>query len=133
MLKGHVFKNQRFGNHIFALFMNTFLGGKNGVINGYKNSMSITYSGSELTIGPGVVCIQGRFLEEDSSTTLNAGTNTLYCKLVLEIDLDKENTEIDFNQAYYKIVSGESGYVGLTTDDIAGKNSGVYQYELCRF
>lgn len=133
MLKGHVFKNQRFGNHIFALFMNTFLGGKNGVINGYKNSMSINYSGSELTIGAGAVCIQGRFLEEDSSAKINVGTNTLYCKLILEIDLDKENTETDFNQAYYKIVSGESGYTGLTTDDIVGKNSGVYQYELCRF
>lgn len=39
MLKGHVFKKQRFGNEIFALFIDTFLNGKNGISNNYKNSM----------------------------------------------------------------------------------------------
>ena len=77
MLKGHVFINQNFGNHIFALFMNTFLAGRNGVVNGYKNSMNLTYSGSSVTVDSGALCVQGRFLEEDSSTTLDAGTKCL--------------------------------------------------------
>ena len=65
MLKGHVFKDQIFENQIFALFINTFLDGHNGIVNNYKNSMEISYSGSNLTINSGAICIQGRFLEED--------------------------------------------------------------------
>lgn len=133
MLKGHVFSKQLFGNPIFALFVNTFLNGKNGVSNNYKNGMNVTYSGSTLTIDSGAVCIQGRFLEEDTSTTLSAGTDTAFCKLVLEIDLDKQNTESEFNQGSYKIVKSTSNYPSLTQTNIVKNNSGIYQYELARF
>ena len=36
MLKGHVFKKQRFGNEIFALFIDTFLAQKCGIAKNYK-------------------------------------------------------------------------------------------------
>ena len=133
MLKGHVFSRQLFGNPIFALFINTFLNGVNGVSNNYKNGMAVTYSGSTVTIDSGAVCIQGRFLEEDTYTTLSAGTNTAYCKLVIEIDLDKENTESEFTQASYKIITSTSGYPNLTQTNIVKNVAGVYQYELARF
>lgn len=133
MLKGHVFSKQLFGNPIFALFINTFLNGANGVSNNFKNGMAVTYSGSNVSIDTGAVCIQGRFLEEDSSTTLSAGTNSAYCKLVIEIDLDKQNTESEFNQASYKIITSTSAYPNLTQTNIVKNNSGVYQYELARF
>lgn len=133
MLKGHVFKEQIFGNQIFALFINTFLNGANGVSNNYKNGLEITYSGSTLTVQSGAVCIQGRFLEEDTSTDIAAGTDTAYCKLVIEIDLNNQNTEETFTQATYKIVKGSTGYPELTQTDIVKNNSGIYQYELARF
>lgn len=133
MLKGQVFAEQLFENQIFALFINTFLNGTNGVSADYKNGMAVTYSGSNVTIDSGSVCIQGRFLEEDTSTTLAAGTESMYCKLVIEIDLDKRNTESDFEQGYYKIVKSVSDYPTLTQSDIVNTNSGVYQYELARF
>lgn len=133
MLKGHVFKEQIFGNQIFALFINTFLNGQNGISNAYKNSMKVTYSGNTLTIQSGAVCIQGRFLEEDTSKDISAGTDNSYCKLVIEIDLDKQNTESQFNQASYKIVKSSSGYPNLTQNDIVKNNAGIYQYELVRF
>lgn len=133
MLKGHVFSKQIFGNPIFALFINTFLDGKNGVSNNYKNGMKVTYSGTNLTINSGAVCIQGRFLEEDTSTTISSGTDNSYCKLVIEIDLDKENTESDFTQGTYKIVKSSSGYPNLTQSNIVKNVSGIYQYELARF
>lgn len=133
MLKGHVFINQTFGNHIFALFMNTFLAGHNGVINGYKNSMNLTTSGSQVTISSGALCVQGRFLEEDTSTTLDAGTNDAYCKLVLTVNLDRENTISNFAQGYYEILKGVSAYPTLTQNDIVNSNSGIYQYELASF
>ena len=133
MLKGHVFSKQLFGNPIFALFINTFLSGTDGVSNNYKNGMAVTYNGSTVTIDSGAVCIQGRFLEEDTYTTLSAGTNTAYCKLVIEINLDKENTESEFTQGSYKIITNTSGYPDLTQTNIVKNVSGVYQYELARF
>lgn len=133
MLKGQVFSNQLFQNEIFALFINTFLNGKNGINNGFKNSMAVSYSGSNVTIASGAVCIQGRFLEESSSTTLDAGTATSYCKLVIEIDLDKVNTTEDFQQGYYRVISNASTYPTLTQTDIVNNVSGVYQFELARF
>lgn len=133
MLKGHVFKEQIFGNQIFALFINTFLNGQNGVSNNYKNGMKVTSSGSTLTVQSGAVCIQGRFLEEDTSTQISAGTDSSYCKLVIEVDLDKQNTESQLSQATYKIVKSTSGYPNLTQNDIVKNNAGIYQYELARF
>ena len=133
MLKGHVFAKQIFGNQIFALFINTFLNGKNGISNNYRNSMQVTYSGSTITINSGAVCIQGRFIEEDTNTPISTGTDNSYCKLVIEIDLDKENTESELNQVSYKIVKSTSNYPNLTQEDIVNNNSGVYQYELARF
>ncbi len=133
MLKGHVFKEQVFGNQIFALFINTFLNGQNGVSNNYKNGMQVTYSGTNITVQSGAVCIQGRFLEEDTSTSISTGTDTSYCKLVIEIDLDKQNTEQQLLQATYKIVKSSSSYPNLTQNDIVKNNAGIYQYELARF
>lgn len=133
MLKGHVFSKQLFGNPIFALFINTFLNGSNGVSNNYKNGMKPTASGSTITIDSGAVCIQGRFLEEDTYTQISAGTESAYCKLVIEIDLDKENTDSKYNQGYYKVVKASSSYPSLTQTNIVKNVSGIYQYELARF
>lgn len=133
MLKGHVFSKQLFGNPIFALFINTFLNGTNGVSNNYKNGMKPTASGSTITIDSGAVCIQGRFLEEDTYTSVPVGTESAYCKLVIEIDLDKENTDSDFAQGVYKIVKSSSSYPNLTQTNIVKNVSGIYQYELARF
>lgn len=133
MLKGHVFKEQVFGNHIFALFINTFLNGKNGVISNYKNGMQVTYSNNTITIQNGVVCIQGRFLEEDTDTDLDAGTETAFCRLVVEINLDNTNTEEELTQASYKILKNTSNYPSLTQTDIVNNNSGIYQFELASF
>jgi hypothetical protein len=133
MLKGHVFSNQLFGNPIFALFINTFLNGKNGVSNNFGDGMGITYSGTNITIGSGAICIQGRFLEEDTSTTISAGTENNFCKLIIEIDLDKVNTDTEFLQGEYKIIKSTTNYPNLTQTNIVKNNSGVYQYELARF
>ena len=132
-MQSRYFAKQIFGNQIFALFINTFLNGKNGISNNYLNSMQVSYSGSTVTINSGVVCIQGRFVEEDTNTPISAGTDNSYCKLVIEIDLDKENTESELNQVSYKIIKSTSSYPNLTQQDIVNNNSGIYQYELARF
>ena len=98
MLKGHVFKKQRFGNEIFALFIDTFLNKKCGIAENYKEKMKVTASGHTLTVASGCVCVRGRFIEEDTSTSISTGTDTAYCKLVVEIDLSKENTDDELLQ-----------------------------------
>jgi len=133
MLNGQVFSNQLFESHIFALFVNTFLGGVNGIAENYKNGMAVTYSGSNVSVDTGAVVIQGRYLEEDTGTIINAGTDALYCKLVIEIDLDKINTQNDFKQGYYSIITDSSNYPSLTQTDIVDNVSGVYQFELAQF
>ena len=57
MLKGHVFSKQLFGHPIFALFINTFLNGENGISDNYKNGMAITYNTSTVTVQSGAICI----------------------------------------------------------------------------
>lgn len=133
MLNGQVFSNQLFESHIFALFVNTFLGGVNGIAENYKNGMAVTYSGSNISIDTGAVVIQGRYLEEDTGTIINAGIDTLYCKLVIEIDLDKINSQNDFRQGYYSILTNQNNYPTLTQTDIVDNVSGVYQFELAQF
>ena len=98
MLEGQVFKGQTFENQVFAVFINTFLDGHNGIIKNYKNSMKVTAGNNSVTINSGAICIQGRFLEEDAETTINVASNTAFCKLIIEIDLDKENTDTEFKQ-----------------------------------
>lgn len=133
MLKGHVFSEQIFASQIFALFINTFLHGRNGVSNNYKEGMAITYSGSNIHIASGAVCIQGRFLEEDSGKDIVADIDSQYCSLVLEINLDAVNTSSSFLQADYKIIKNASNYPVLTQNNIVKNNAGTYQYELARF
>lgn len=134
MLNGDVFTEQYFPAGTFALFMNTFLNGKCGIIEGYKDSMKLSYSSNSISISSGAICIKGRFLREDSNTTLLIKSNsTLFCKLVIEIDLDKNNTKTEFHQGYYKIVTSESAYPNLTQNDIVNTEKGIYQHELARF
>lgn len=133
MLKGHVFKKQIFGNQIFALFIDMFLKGKCGISGEYKEKMNISYNNNTLTVASGVACIRGRFLEEDTNSEINAGNELSYCRLVIEIDLSKENTEEEFEQAKYKVIKGTNSYPNLTQTNIIANNSGIYQYELAQF
>ncbi len=133
MLKGHVFKKQRFGNEIFALFIDTFLNKRCGIAENYKEKMEVTASGEVLTISSGCVCIRGRFIEEDTLTSLSVGTDTSYCRLVIEIDLSKENTDEELLQVSYRVLKGSNSYPTLTQTDIVANNSGIYQYELAQF
>lgn len=134
MLRGHVFSEQVFGVDIFALFINQFLGGNNGIIQSYKNAMEMTNTSNSITIKNGAVVIQGRYLEEHTETIINyAKTDSLYCSLVIEIDLGKTNTRTSLEQAQYKILEGENDYPTLIQNDIINQIGNIYQFELARF
>ena len=132
MLTGHVFTEQIFESYAFAYFVDAFLDHKCGV-GDFGNNMKVTSNESKITIQDGLACIKGRFVEEDNSTTLEAGTENLFCSLVIEVDLDKENTEEELKQLSYKILSDATKYPELIQTDIIKNRKGIYQYELARF
>ena len=135
MLKGDTYSNQLFNVHAFALFIDTFLDKKCGIIDGYKNNMNITASGTNITINSGACVVRGRFMEEDSTTTLSTSSiANKYCALVIEIDLSKTNTDSSLLQATYKILQSAGSTPSLTQQDIINNySSGVYQYLLATF
>lgn len=135
MLKGDVFSNQLYNVHMFALFQDLFLDKKSGIADGYKNNMSVTASGTNITINSGACIIRGRSVEEDSSTTLSTASITnKNCALVIEIDLSKTNTDSSLLQADYKILQSSSGTPSLTQQDIINNySSGIYQFRLATF
>lgn len=128
MLKGQVFAEQVFSNECFAHFINTFLNKKSGITKG----CNLTNTSNSVTVNAGYFCIQGRFLEVVGSDTLQITPNTEYCKLICEIDLNQINTETQFNQANFKILSGTNSYPTLTQQNL--ENGGkVYQFEFAQF
>lgn len=128
MLRGHVFDEQLFSSECFALFIDTFLSKKSGVVRGCQLSNSF----ETVTISNGFFCIRGRFLEVEGENTLAVGTDNAYCKLVCEVDLSKENTESELTQAQFKIVKSTTGYPNLTQQDITNGGT-VYQFEFAQF
>lgn len=135
MLKGDVFSNQLYNVHMFALFQDLFLDKKSGIADGYKNNMSVTASGTNITINSGACIIRGRSVEEDSSTTLStASITSKNCALVIEIDLSKTNTDSSLLQVDYKILQSSNGTPSLTQQDIINNySSGIYQFRLATF
>ena len=134
MLRGHVFSEQVFGVDIFALFINQFLGGHNGIVQSYKNAMAMTNTSNSIEVDTGVCVIQGRYVEEHTGSVINyAKTDNLYCSLVIEIDLGRINTRTSLEQLSYKILEGENDYPILIQNDIINQTGNIYQFELARF
>ena len=128
MLKGHVFENQTFSNKVFALFMDFFLNKKSGILKGCK----LSYTSSSISIGEGVFFVRGRPLEIIGSETKTTDVDNAYCTLVCEIDLSKENTETELNQANIKIIKDSSTYPTLTQEDITDGGN-IYQFPFAQF
>lgn len=135
MLKGYTFKRQLYPTEAHMRLINMLTGGVDGILD-IGDKMKVTYNLNKITISSGVAIIQGNMIEEESSTTIDItgmskDNGTL--SLVIEIDLNKENTEEELKQVSYKVLEGRYDYPSLTKDDIVKEKIGVYQYELARF
>lgn len=130
-LRGHVFSKQLFSSECFALFIDIFLGKNSGVIEGCE-LLSTT---NNITLEKGFFCIKGRFLEEEGHSIFEiepVEQDTLFCKLVCEIDLSQQNTTSELKQAYYRIIQSTSDYPTLQQEDITAEGS-IYQFEFAQF
>lgn len=132
MIKGHVFAEQLFEDEAFAAFIDTFLNKTNGIIRDVKEGCSIAYNENTITVSSGFFCVRGRFLEIADSERITLDNTNAYCRLVCEIDLSKENTEDQFNQAYFKIIKGTNDFQALRQDNIIN-GTGIYQLEFAQF
>ena len=128
MLKGHTFSEQVFANTVFRLFMNVFLDGNNGIIQGCE----MNNSANNITIGAGYFCVQGGFLEIVGEEQVEVTSNDAFCKLVCEIDLSKTNTETDFLQASFKVIKSTTAYPSVTQENLFNKGN-IYQFEFAQF
>lgn len=135
MLKGENYSSQLWENFAHRITFNTLLGGECGVFEGFGNEMAVTYSGTTISINTGLAVVKGGILRNTSTATLSVtlGAN-LYYKVVLEIDLSQTNTQQEFNQGKFKLISNSGSYPTLTTQDIVNNTtSGIYQFELAQF
>lgn len=119
MLKGENYENQLYENWSNRLAINTFLGGKCGVIQGFDNELEVTAIGSNVTIDSGVCIIKGGIIRNTTSKTLSVQLEAnKYHSVVVEVDLSQTNTEETFVQGSIKIVSETGTYPTLTQQNI---------------
>lgn len=119
MLKGENYENQLYENWSNRLAINTFLGGKCGVIQDFDNELEVTAIGSNVTIDSGVCIIKGGIIRNTTSKTLSVQLEAnKYHSVVVEIDLSQTNTEETFVQGSIKIVSETGTYPTLTQQNI---------------
>lgn len=131
MIKGFRFTNQLANAEVDARIHQEFLNKNDGIFYG----MNISKTNNSITIVEGLCEIAGRPVAVIDTETVNVGTNTSYCLLILEIDLSKDSTKDVFEQVSFKILESSSAYPSVTQEDINmynGENN-IYQLEFARF
>ena len=131
MIKGFRFTNQLANAEVDARIHQEFLNRNDGIFYG----MELSYTNNSITITEGLCEIAGRPVAVIDSETVSAGTDNLYCLLILEIDLSKDSTKDVFNQASFKLLTSSTSYPSVTQQDINMYNgsNNLYQLEFARF
>lgn len=119
MIKGENYASQLYENWSNRLAINTFLKGHSGIIKDFDNELTVTVSGSNVSIDSGVVIIKGGIIRNTTLMTLSVQLEAnQYCSVVVEVDLSQVNTENDFLQGSIKIISNTGSYPTLTQENI---------------
>ena len=131
MIKGFRFTNQLANAEVDARIHQEFLNKNDGIFYG----MELSYTSNSITVTEGLCEIAGRPVAVIDSETVSAGTDNLYCLLILEIDLSKDSTKDVFNQASFKLLTSSTSYPAVTQQDINMYNgsNNLYQLEFARF
>lgn len=127
MIVGHTFELQTFEVEAFSSFVNIFLNGASGIIRG----CDITTNGKNIFINEGLMIINGRIIEIKGQEKKELYTKGNYV-LVVEVNLNLQNTEEKLNQVTIKGLYGNNEYKTPLKEDINDKGK-IYQFELVRF
>lgn len=128
MIRGITFDKQLMKSYDLAHQVHAFMNGHMGITKGFETS----YVNGALEISEGYAIVYGRLLSAQGYTGIEtAGYAQPYCRLVLEIDLSKENTVNEFNQAQLKVLNGAS-YPTLIQENL-DEDGTIYQLPLAKF
>lgn len=127
MIVGHTFELQTFEVEAFSAFVNLFLNESSGIIRGCE----ITANGKNIFINEGLMIIAGRIIEIKGQEKREINTKG-YHVLIVEINLNAQNTEEKLNQVNIRTIYGTDGYKTTLKEDINNKGK-TYQFELARF
>ena len=131
MIKGFRFTNQLANAEVDARIHQEFLNKNDGVFYG----MELSHTNNSITVSEGLCEIAGRPIAVIDNETVAVSTESLYCLLILEIDLAKESTKDTFRQASFKLLTSNVNYPTVTQQDINVYNgsNNLYQLEFARF
>ncbi len=131
MLKGFRFTNQLANAEVDARIHQEFLNKNDGIFYG----MELSKTNNSITISEGLCEISGRPIAVINNEIINVSSENLYCVLILEIDLSKESTMENFEQACFKLLTSTTEYSKVTQQDINkyGGTNKIYQLEFARF
>lgn len=134
MIIGYTFDGQAYPAASFAKMTEEAINYKEGIIDGIE----LTNTRNLINIAEGRMLVKGRQFKVLESETVNVEateSGELFCILIVEINLDKVSTEMNFNQVQFKVISSALEYPSLTKQDINSEKDGdtIYQYELARF
>lgn len=131
MIKGFRFTNQLANAEVDARIHQEFLNRNDGIFYG----MDLSKTNNSITISEGLCEIAGRPVAVINNETVIVTTSSLYCLLILEIDLSKESTKDNFGQVSFKLLTSSTSYPSVTQQDINKYNGSnkLYQLEFARF
>ena len=104
MIKGFRFTNQLANAEVDARIHQEFLNKNDGIFYG----MDLSKTNNSITISEGLCEIAGRPVAVINNETVAVSTESLYCLLILEIDLSKESTKDSFSQVSFKLLTSSS-------------------------
>ncbi len=131
MIKGFRFTNQLANAEVDARIHQEFLNKNDGIFYG----MNLSRTNNSITVSEGLCEIAGRPVAVINNETVAVTTSSLYCLLILEIDLSKESTKDNFGQVSFKLLTSSTSYPSVTRQDINKYNGSnkLYQLEFARF
>ena len=130
-VRGITFSKQSVSSNDDSHIYKTLLNGRNGRTKGCK----MTFGTDDIYVSNGYFFASNRLVEISSQETITTpvvSTGNLYCRLVFEIDLSKINTNAEFKQGYFKILSSESTYPDIKQENLE-EGGNIYQLPFAKF
>lgn len=130
-IRGITFSKQTVTSNDDAHINQILLAGQKGRTKG----CNMTYGKDDIYISDGYFFAANRLIQIPSTETIATpviATGTTYCRLVFELDMSKVNTNLEFNQGYFKVLTSTLNYPDIVQEDI--ENGGnVYQLPFAKF
>lgn len=130
-IRGITFSKQTVTSNDDAHINQILLAGKNGRTRGCK----MTFGKDDIYISEGYFFAANRLIQIPSPETIATpviATGTTYCRIVFELDMRKVNTNLEFNQGYFKVLTSTLNYPEIVQEDI--ENGGnMYQLPFAKF